>query len=393
MSELRDTLQKALEEKLEFRNEELAATVQKFVETNLMLEQQVKETKIAEREAKTNLYILDAIVENFPNGVILVFNDKFQVVYTEGEEIHTNIFKEFELYKGVFVDEVEGLTPKAKEDLKEHIQKTLDGVHLSYEINFAGFDYSVNTIQLPETYHMEKQALMVYRNITLQKKMQASIKDSLVKERQLNELKSRFIATASHEFRTPLSAINMCATLIETYNAPDKTEKRLDYANRIKSNVKNLVVILEDFLSLSKIEECSTTSNPVHFDIINFSKICIDELADTKKEGQTFLLNESITHNKIYLDPKLLQHVLQNLLSNAIKYSEKHKKIILSLSEENNHLHIEVTDQGIGIPEDEQPFLFQRFFRAANVTNIEGTGLDLNIVKQYTELMGAPLVL
>ncbi len=231
-------------------------------------------------------------------------------------------------------------------------------------------------------------ALFVYSNITEQKHVEKEIRRNLEKERELSELKSRFVSMASHEFRTPLSAILSSAILIEKQNAPDKVEKRKKYVDQIKSNVRNLVVILNDFLSLGKLEEGKTISQPELFNIMELTGALIEEMTVDKKEVHRFVLEHKGESRAVFLDPKLIRHVLINLLSNAMKYSSLDSTITVSVVFEEDTVEINITDEGIGIPVNEQEHLFERFFRARNAENIQGTGIGLHIVKQYTELMG-----
>ncbi|CAN5495885.1 hypothetical protein BH10BAC1_BH10BAC1_15970 [soil metagenome] len=211
---------------------------------------------------------------------------------------------------------------------------------------------------------------------------------ALEKEKELNELKSRFVTTASHEFRTPLATILSSVSLISKYNLIEEEEKRFKHINRIKSAVNNLTEILNDFLSLSKLEEGVVRYNPEEIDISTFSKDISDELKSMLKEGQTILYKHIGEKGKIKLDKQLVKNVLINLLSNAIKYSQEGKKIEFSTELDNkDNVLIIIKDYGIGIPEQDQSLLFERFFRAQNAGNIQGTGLGLNIVKKYLEIM------
>lgn len=207
------------------------------------------------------------------------------------------------------------------------------------------------------------------------------------KERELNQLKSRFVSMASHEFRTPLSTILSSADLIEAYVKAEQNEKRLKHTQRIKSAVANLTGILNDFLSLSKLEEGKIDTHPVTFSLSVFCAEVLDEIQGLLKTGQYIQHNHDDWDREITMDKKLLKNIFFNLLSNAIKYSEEGARIDCLLKVEDGHLSIQVTDYGIGIPEDEQQHLFTRFFRARNVENIQGTGLGLNIVKRYVEIM------
>ena len=162
----------------------------------------------------------------------------------------------------------------------------------------------------------------------------------------------------------------------------------MKHVSRIRTNVKDLVVILNDFLSLSKLEEGKVQVRPQIFELIQFIKMLVDEMEPNKKEGQDIVLKHSKPTISVFLDPKLLNHILINLLSNAIKYSNEQQIIIIKISVKEKILCIDIKDKGIGIPLGEHKSLFNRFFRAENATNIQGTGLGLHIVKQYTELLG-----
>jgi signal transduction histidine kinase len=192
---------------------------------------------------------------------------------------------------------------------------------------------------------------------------------------------------ASHEFRTPLSAILSSADLIEAYQEGGQQEKRLRHTNRIKSAVSNLTSILNDFLSLSKLEEGKVQCEPVPCYIASFCNEVLEELHALLKPGQHIRSMPIPEGLEIVVDKKLLKNVLYNLLSNAIKYSPDGKPIDFLATVNGGELHIRIRDYGIGIPEEEQQHLFTRFFRAHNVENIQGTGLGLNIVKRYLELM------
>lgn len=210
---------------------------------------------------------------------------------------------------------------------------------------------------------------------------------ALEKEKELNTLKSRFVTTASHEFRTPLGTILSSASLIARYEAPEDSEKRNKHVDRIRSAVTNLTEILNDFLSLDKLEEGIIRNNPVQFPLEPFIGKTIDELKAILKTGQSIRFDHEEEYTEIILDQQLFRNVLINLVSNAIKYSPENALIVVNSEIKAKTILISVKDQGIGIPKEDQPHLFTRFFRAQNATNIQGTGLGLNIVKKYIELM------
>ena len=219
------------------------------------------------------------------------------------------------------------------------------------------------------------------------RKREQELQVSLAKEKELSELKSRFVSLASHEFRTPLSTILSSADLIEAYQKEEHQEKRIRHTSRIKSAVANLTNILNDFLSLSRLEEGKILNQPVRFDLSEFCNEALDEIQDLLKSGQSIRRKDDLQVSTVFLDKKILKNVLFNLLSNAIKYSEEGKPIDCHMITTKGELKIEITDYGIGIPEAEQQHLFTPFFRAHNVENIQGTGLGLNIVKRYIDLM------
>jgi PAS domain S-box-containing protein len=214
-----------------------------------------------------------------------------------------------------------------------------------------------------------------------------ALRKAYEREKELNHLKSRFVSMASHEFRTPLSAILSSAELIEAYNDGGQDQKREKHIVRIRSAVNNLTSILNDFLSLSKLEEGKVLSHPVEFMFNDFCNDLLDDILPILKPGQKVISPTDNLKTVLFLDHKILKNILLNLFSNAIKYSEQGKSIYFEFSMDEKSLYFSIRDEGIGIPSEEQEHLFTRFFRAHNVENIQGTGLGLTIVKRYLELM------
>jgi len=222
--------------------------------------------------------------------------------------------------------------------------------------------------------------------IVVTKQAEEEAKNALEREKELNELKSRFVSMASHEFRTPLSTILSSTSLIEKYyERDDGKEKSVKHLSKIKSSISNLNGILNDFLSLSRLEEGRLEVNSVPVSISEICKSALDELTSVLKKDQKINYNQAGEEFIIHTDPKVVKNVFLNLLSNAIKYSEK--DITLNLNYKADKAEIEILDQGMGIPKTDQKHLFERFFRAKNAMNIQGTGLGLNIVKKYIEML------
>lgn len=226
-------------------------------------------------------------------------------------------------------------------------------------------------------------------NEILQKR-ESELKLSLSKEKELNELKSRFVSMASHEFRTPLSTILSSASLIGKYTEEAQNDKREKHVSRIKSAVNTLTGILNDFLSLSKIEEGKVVVQKTLVDLEELCNEIIDEVKGIMKPGQT-ISHEGLENIEINTDKRILKNILFNLISNAIKYSKEDGEISCKLKFEDDLFNLEIKDNGIGIPLADQKYLFERFFRASNVETIQGTGLGLSIVKRYVNLLGGEI--
>ncbi|WP_088341486.1 PAS domain S-box protein [Robiginitalea sediminis] len=374
-----------LEERVADRTRRLEDTVSQLRRSNTSLEEQIEWTREAERKAMASHALFAAMARNFPKGVIMVFNPAMQLVHLEGEELET-----MGLSGWAFQDQNPSALPGFGEAqlvlLERQVTATLHGGHMSFELEHHGQTYNVNTT--PLTFNDQIQwALLVFSNTTAQKQTQQELMRALRIEQELNDLKSRFISMASHEFRTPLSAILSSAILIEKQNDQGKESKRERYVNQIKNNVRNLVVILEDFLSLSRVEEGDIACQATSFDLLALLRSVLEELETSLKVGQYFVEHFSHGDHQVVLDPKLTRHILINLLSNAIKYSPENAPIHIDLDTDDHGVGLTIRDRGMGIPEEEQDQLFNRFFRARNAMNIPGTGLGLHIVKKYTELM------
>lgn len=212
------------------------------------------------------------------------------------------------------------------------------------------------------------------------------LKKALSKEKELGDLKTRFVSMASHEFRTPLSTILSSASLLAKYQETSEQEKRNKHITRIKSSVNNLTDILNEFLSIGKIEDGRIIPRYAVFNVKSYiQNICAEMKAVAKKHQQL-----KYTHTGaevIHSDESLLRNIIFNLLSNAIKFTSENGFIFITSIVENRQFVINIKDNGIGISEDDKQHLFERFFRASNATNIQGTGLGLHIVSKYVEMM------
>ncbi|MEO8760329.1 MAG: PAS domain-containing sensor histidine kinase [Bacteroidia bacterium] len=214
----------------------------------------------------------------------------------------------------------------------------------------------------------------------------AQLSEALASEKELNDMKSRFVTMASHEFRTPLSTILSSISLVGKYTLSEEDEKRQKHVLRVKSAVTNMTLILNDFLSAEKLEEGKVIVRQEEVFLSPIVNEVLTEMNGILKPGQKVAYNHT-GKNDALLDKQMVRNILLNLISNAIKFSAENKTIKIKTDISNQETTIEVSDEGIGIPKEEQLHLFERFFRAKNVTNIQGTGLGLNIVGKYLEAM------
>ena len=215
---------------------------------------------------------------------------------------------------------------------------------------------------------------------------------ALALEQELGELKTRFVAMASHEFRTPLTAVLTSVMLLEKYTETEQYARYQRHLNRIRNSVKHLTDILEEFLSVGRLEEGHLHVHPATLELAALVHDTVAEVAGLRKHGQRIELGLTDLP-PLWQDASLLRKVLVNLLSNALKYSGENTTVTVRASLEDHWLRLRVQDQGVGIAPEDQERLFQRFFRARNANNLPGTGLGLYIVARYVELMGGTVAL
>ena len=214
------------------------------------------------------------------------------------------------------------------------------------------------------------------------------LETSLQKEKELGDLKTRFVSMASHEFRTPLTSILTSATLIEKYKTSDEQAKRDVHIERIKSSVSHLTEILEEFLSVGKLESGTIELHPSLLNLQDFLEDLLVDLKPYEKQQQKIILHLE-TDIVWTSDFSIVRKILINGLSNALKFSEKNVEMNVFLK--NRVLTIKIKDYGIGISKEDQKHLFERFFRGNNATSVTGTGLGLYLIGRYINLIGGNL--
>ena len=234
----------------------------------------------------------------------------------------------------------------------------------------------------------------IHHDITLTKHAENELRKTLQKEADLNQLKTRFITLTSHEFRTPLTTIQTSAELLKmaTENpGRDSAEKSQRYINRITQEVSRLTTLMNDILILGRIEVGRIAMNARPTDLVSLTRELLEAGHFLQSDSRTLKLSVVGNPVPVEVDTSLITHIYQNLFSNALKYSPGKAEPLVTLEYLDDRCRISIRDYGIGIPESDIHNLFQTFYRASNVENIQGTGLGLTIVKQFVELHGGKL--
>ena len=213
-----------------------------------------------------------------------------------------------------------------------------------------------------------------------------SLKTLVEKEKELSEIKSRFISTTSHEFRTPLTSILSSAELLQRLGAKWSEEKKNEHFNRIINSVDYLTNLLDDILTLNRAESGKIIYNPEKINFYDLVESCLIDAKLLMTSMHELKYSYRTKHKEFLLDPKLIRFVFNNLFSNAIKFSPNGGNIGLTISVKENNLVIKVSDQGLGIPQEDIPNIFDSFYRSRKVAAISGTGLGLAIVKRSIDL-------
>lgn len=245
----------------------------------------------------------------------------------------------------------------------------------------------VRTLELQQSItKLKKLNNTLESEVQRRKKAEAKTRDALNKERELNELKTKFLSLVSHEFKTPLSGILTSSTLAGKYTKTEQQDKREKHLNTIKNKVHYLTGILNDFLSIERLESGKVTYKFEEFSLVNLVNEVVYNANVTLKDGQNIIYPPQIEDMILKQDKNVLELILSNLLNNAIKYSSEDSNIYFEIDQsDSEQLKFKVKDEGIGIPEKDQKHIFERYFRAENALLNQGTGIGLNIAKVHLE--------
>ena len=348
---------------------------------NLELERKVQE-RTTELEESQELY--KAIARRFPNGTINVFDKDLNYIFVEGQGLYSLGITSENLVGTPYLNR---LPSSLRKGIETKLRLALRGINQTIDLDLGDRHYELQAAGMRSESGKIDKVLVVESNVTKQKKAEKEVMGALEREKELGELKSRFVSMASHEFRTPLGTILSSVSLLEKYfDMEDSAEKRDKHVGRIKNSVRNLTNVLNDFLSLDKLQSGLVQANRTSLNLRELLNEVCDELEQVKRKNQVFIL-EYQGEEEMVADPHILENIVYNLVSNAVKYSEEGGEINLSSKMTKKRFILEVCDEGIGIPQEDQKHLFERFFRAENAINIQGTGLGLNIVGKYLELL------
>lgn len=281
------------------------------------------------------------------------------------------------------------------------MQLGISRVVYSGRVIYAGFIYDLSQQKESEErlqlYASHLEELVGQRTQSLNDTIKAlqlakkKISQSLQKEKDLSRLKSHFLSIASHEFRTPLSIVQLSASLIDSYAEPYADDDIVKHVKKIKEAVDNLTAILNDFLYVEQLEGHHVKVNQKIFDLKMLGSEISEEMQLLAKPNQKIFFRHFGDLTMVQLDQHLIKSCVINLITNAIKYSGENTAINFHTEINESHYLICVRDNGIGIPLDDQKHLFTAFFRAHNTGNIPGTGLGLNIVARYVALMNGTI--
>ncbi|HTN05502.1 PAS domain S-box protein [Agriterribacter sp.] len=347
----------------------------------------ISERLKVEKELKNVKQLFLQLLHNYPDGTISIIDKNYHFVYTGGE-LHKRLHSDIGQLIG------KEMYPRFPEALRRIIFVMLESVFRDkafisdFELPYPIVDrtYVMDAFPLMEEDGSVNNIGVIIKNISKLKKAEEGLREALKIERNLGELKSRFVSMASHEFRTPLSTVLSSAYLIEKYVSGEDQPKREKHLQRIVSSVNMLTDILNDFLSLGKMEEGKLQAKFSAFNIGEMIFATIDEIKNNLKKEQHIHYQHEGNPN-VFLDNSLLKHIVMNLVSNASKFSSDTSAIDIKTSNQDEHIVLSVKDDGIGISQEDQQHLTERFFRGSNAGNIQGTGLGLHIVSKYAEMM------
>jgi PAS domain S-box-containing protein len=387
-------LNQALEHRVFERTSQLELVNHQLKISNQALQQQIAERQQAEEQ----LHLFDSVVVNSNDAVLITTAEPIEEEYSGPRIIYVN--HAFTIMTGYILDEVFGKSPRILKGIKTDpvvctkIRKALKAWQpiqieiLNYRKDGTEFWADLNIFPVINEGGLYTHWVGVQRDVTRRKQQEQEMQSALEKEKELNELKSHFVSTASHEFRTPLATILSSVELLEYYGHLSTESENREYFQQIRTAIDRMTSLMSDVLTLEKTDVGKMEINPIQLNLEQFCHSLITEihLGSKRQHNISFLLRGESSQG--LLDEKVLRHVFGNLLSNAVKYSPIEGNISFEVIRHNHEVIFQIRDQGIGIPEEARQRLFEPFFRAKNVGTVSGTGLGLSIVKRLVEMHG-----
>lgn len=348
-----------------------------------------KEAEEALRESEEKYRFL---VETMRGG-LAVFDTEFRVIYINDRFCELMGYSREEVIGKQPVDFVDAANSPL---VQWHLERRQNAESTTYEVPLLRKDGRQIHVLVSGSPLLDKQgkyngSIVVVTDISIQKQGEETLRQALAKEKELGDLKTRFVSMASHEFRTPLATI---LALVETLSAyrhklpEEQIEQRFD---KIKDQVRHLKDIMEDVLMLARMQARRVEFNPVKLDLDTLARSVLDEFESRVDVKCRLEYAVSEGSHEVVLDRKLMRQIINNLVSNAIKYSLEGNVVRVYLECANSEVILKISDEGIGIPEADLPHLFEPFHRAANVGAISGTGLGLVITKEAVDLHGGTI--
>lgn len=341
----------------------------------------LNQLKLSETRYRTVLETQTELVCRFTPDTTLTFVNSAYARYF-GERTETLIGKSWLQY--IPQDQHEGIRNHLT-----HLQETQRSI--SYEHSVLAADGVLRWQQWTDQPILDElgnivEIQSVGIDITERKNAELALRQALERERELGELKSRFVTMASHEFRTPLTTIMSTASFLEMAEGQVSSEKRLARLAKIQSAAADMTQLLDDVLVFGKAEANRLEYQPKALDIVAFSTEILEDIQAGLGNEHSMEFRNNLRDSKLMADEKLLRQIITNLLTNAVKYSAKGSRVLFDLAYEANAIVITVQDEGIGIPEHDLEHLFEPFHRAKNAKDIAGTGLGLAITKKAVDL-------
>lgn len=363
---------------------ERAAALDQLQMLNAELEARVEQrtARLVERTLQ-----LEAIVTHFPKGMLVVFDHDLRYLIVGGQMLE-NVYKSREEVEGKTIYEA---FPDNAAWLEKHYRQALAGETMNIESTFGERHFQTLIHPIRDQHGAITACLSIVRDITDEKQSELALREGMERERELNELRSHFVSTFSHDFRNTLAAIENASSILLYYDdrlTPQQRETRL---HSIQASVEHLNAMIDDVLNYARNAKAMITAERIPLDVVAECRKIVSDYQIAVEHSHRLIFICDVESAQGQLDPRLLAQMLTNLISNAVKYSPQADRVEITLRVSETEVEINVRDFGIGIPAEDIPHLFKTYWRGRNVNNIKGTGLGLAIVQQSVEAHGGSI--